>query len=494
MRLAAKLILIFLVAVVLLTAANTYVAIEGQNASFEREQTEYAQRVGQSIESELLLTWDQQGDAAVDALLLGEHSSNQLVQIRFISLETEAPGEKQPVASPESLSHVARGQIVSVMVNGQEGAAWLHTYYPVISSDKGRAALEFSRPAGELQQQNRWAIYRAMATIVVLAIVGVGLVMYAGVTLVGRPLDRLIEKTQRIAAGDFADPLAIAGNGELSQLARALNDMCEQLTQHQETIRQESATRIATLEQLRHADRLKTVGRLAAGIAHELGTPLNVVAGRAGLIAAGKLSETETRESAKTIKAEANRITLIVRQLLDFARQSRPQRADENVSLLTDRTISLLQPLAEKKGVAITADDAERIVASIDSSQIQQVLTNIIMNAIQATPDGGQIAISIQRKTRRSPEQTEGDVADYVRIDVQDNGSGIDEQTREQLFEPFFTTKDVGEGTGLGLSIAFGIVQEHGGWIDVASQPGDGACFSIYLPIQPTAVETTHAR
>ncbi|UUO04394.1 HAMP domain-containing histidine kinase [Blastopirellula sp. J2-11] len=491
MRLAAKLILIFLVVVVLLTATNTYIAIQGQKASFEREQTEYAQRVGKSIESELLLTWNKQGDAGVDALLLGEHSSNQLVQIRFISLETEAPIAKQPAASPESLAPVTRGQMVSVMVNGQKGAAWLHTYYPVIGGDQRRAALEFSRPADDLQQQNRLAIYRALATIGVLAIVGVGLVMYAGVTLVGKPLDRLIEKTQRIAAGDFSDPLAINGSGELSQLAQALNKMCEQLTQHQETIRRESATRIATLEQLRHADRLKTVGRLAAGIAHELGTPLNVVAGRAGLIAAGKLSETETRVSAETIKAEANRITLIVRQLLDFARQSRPQRTEENVSLLTGRTISLLQPLAEKKGVTITAADAERIVASIDSSQIQQVLTNIIMNAIQAAPDSGQVTVSVRRETRRSPEKFE---ADYVRIDVQDNGSGFDEQTREQLFEPFFTTKDVGEGTGLGLSIAFGIVQEHDGWIDVVSQPDDGACFSIYLPIQPAASERTHVR
>ena len=493
MRLAAKLILIFLVAVVLLTAANTYVAIRAQRESFEREQTAYAQRVGQAIESELLLAWEQQGDAGADALMKGEHPANQFVEVRFILLEAEAPQENQPSAPAESLSHAGHGQIVSVMVDEKGGAAWLHTYYPVIGSDKRRAAIEFSRSADELHEQNWWTMYRSLAVIGVVAIIGIALVWSAGVTLVGKPLDRLIEKTRRIADGDFSHPLAMKGRGELSQLAQALNEMCEQLTEHQETIRQESATRIATLQQLRHADRLKTVGRLAAGIAHELGTPLNVVAGRAGLIAAGKLSDAETRQSAETIKAEADRITAIVRQLLDFARQSRPERAEANVSLLAERTISLLQPLVEKKGVALAIDGAERIVASVDESQIQQVLTNVIMNAIQATPGGGQVTIAVQSQSGRSPND-DGAEIDYVRIDVQDTGTGIDEPTREQLFEPFFTTKEVGEGTGLGLSIAFGIVQEHGGWIHVASQPGEGACFSIYLPIQASTVKATHAR
>jgi two-component system, NtrC family, sensor kinase len=112
----------------------------------------------------------------------------------------------------------------------------------------------------------------------------------------------------------------------LSQLATALNQMCRQLDDQQQRIRSETAERLAAMEQLRHADRLKTVGRLAAGIAHEMGTPLNVVSGRAGLIASGKLSDEEIQQSALTIKAEADRITGIIRQLLDFARRRSPQR------------------------------------------------------------------------------------------------------------------------------------------------------------------------
>ena len=122
------------------------------------------------------------------------------------------------------------------------------------------------------------------------------------------------------------------------------------------------------------------------------------------------------------------------------------------------------------------------MVAEVDVGQIQQALTNLVVNAVQAMPNGGKVDIALGRKCATPPEPEPGGEKMYYSIEVRDEGVGIPEEHVQHLFEPFFTTKEVGEGTGLGLSIAYGIVQEHGGWIDVTSRPGEGSCFTVFLP------------
>ena len=252
------------------------------------------------------------------------------------------------------------------------------------------------------------------------------------------------------------------------------------------------AGRVAAVEQLRHADRLKTVGRLASGVAHELGTPLNVIAGRAGMISSGRLSPTEAAQSAEIIRNQSQQMTQIIRQLLDFSRQNSPRRVAVDLSSVIRQTVGLLMPLAEKREVTIEADDVSTgLVGRIDVGQIQQVLSNLLINAIQAMPSGGVVKIVARRRGLKPGES--GPLADssddeaateYLVITIEDEGGGITEEHLDHLFEPFFTTKDVGEGTGLGLSISYGIVQEHGGWIDVQSDVGSGSIFAVYLPAE----------
>jgi signal transduction histidine kinase len=309
------------------------------------------------------------------------------------------------------------------------------------------------------------------------------LAVLLGVRLVGRPLELLIAKARRIGDGDLGGPVHLGSHDELAELAENLNAMCAKLAESQTRLRQETAARLVTLEQLRHADRLKTVGRLASGIAHEMGTPLNVVAGRAGLIASGKLVPDQIAESAAAIKLEADKMTAIIRQLLDFARASAPRKLPVDLRTVVRQTIAMLDAMAEKKHVGLVfAPGAEEAIAEIDSGQIQQVLTNLTVNAIQAMPGGGQVQFSINRRSGRSPDGGSGGPTTFYAIEVRDQGTGISEEHMQQLFEPFFTTKEVGAGTGLGLSIAYGIVQEHGGWIDVTSQVGEGSCFTVFLP------------
>jgi signal transduction histidine kinase len=302
---------------------------------------------------------------------------------------------------------------------------------------------------------------------------------------IARPLEQLMDKTRRAGKGDFSQPVQLRGQDELAELGRALNDMCEQLSSQQARIQAETTKRLAAMEQLRHADRLKTVGRLAAGIAHEMGTPLNVVSGRAGLIASGRLSVEEMRESALSIKNEADRITGIIRQLLDFARQRTPRRTATDVPELLAHTFELLKPLAEKRHVALRLDVRRAPSAiPVDPGQIQQVVTNILVNAVQSMPHGGEVSVVLDEQGRRPADAPQSPQGNYLAIAIRDQGVGIPPEHLEHVFEPFFTTKEVGEGTGLGLSIAYGIVQDHGGWIEVASEVGKGSCFTVYLPTE----------
>jgi signal transduction histidine kinase len=301
--------------------------------------------------------------------------------------------------------------------------------------------------------------------------------------MVGRPLFQIIEKVRRVGSGDLSGRLDLQNSNELFELSQALNAMCDDLAEFQKKVRHETAARIEALEQLRHVDRLRTVGRLASGVAHELGTPLNVVSGRAGLIAANVLSQTEVLENASIIKAQSECMTTIIKQLLDFARRRNPQKAPTDLQKLVDQTLDLLKPLCKKSNVKLVSSRADKsAVALIDAGQIQQVLTNLIVNALQAMPRGGKVEVDIRRQRTCPPEDLAGSEGAYFCIDVRDEGEGVAEKNRPHLFEPFFSTKDVGKGTGLGLSIAYGIVRDHGGWIAVKSNVGQGSCFSVFLP------------
>ena len=147
------------------------------------------------------------------------------------------------------------------------------------------------------------------------------------------------------------------------------------------------------------------------------------------------------------------------------------------------QTIDMLRPIAEKNHVELDEVRAdEPAIGEIDAGQIQQALTNLTINAIQSMPKGGKVDFAVSRRMASPSDSGDHPPSAYYGIEIRDCGTGIAEEHMSQLFEPFFTTKAVGEGTGLGLSIAYGIVQEHGGWIDVTRRIGEGSCFTVMLP------------
>jgi signal transduction histidine kinase len=246
-------------------------------------------------------------------------------------------------------------------------------------------------------------------------------------------------------------------------------------------IGEEIKRRNEALDQLRHSDRLTTVGKLAAGIAHEIGTPLNVISGHAQMIASGELSPDDVQNSARIMRSQVDRITGVVRQLLDFSRRGGREPRSVELGRLIDDTIALFAPVAKKRGVTIVRAGGA-LEATLNRSEIQQVLANLIANAMHAMPDGGSIVIEISAVDSVDPEQPQLGKRACAKLSVRDQGTGIDPSVLPYIFDPFFTTKEAGEGTGLGLSVSYGIVKDHGGWISVDSTPGEGTSFHVFIP------------
>ncbi|MGA9408266.1 MAG: ATP-binding protein, partial [Bacteroidota bacterium] len=249
-------------------------------------------------------------------------------------------------------------------------------------------------------------------------------------------------------------------------------------------------------QQLIQAQKLESLGTLAGGIAHDFNNILGIIVGHATLIKRSGLDPEKQSQSIEAITTAAQRGAALVRQLLTFARKSdvimhRIQLNDsikEVASLLREtfpKIIDVSMKLQEKLPLILA-----------DSTQIHQVLLNLCVNARDAMPEGGKLAISTQTVEGTSIQSKfpKAKICNYVVVEVSDTGSGMDEETRLKIFEPFFTTKEPGKGTGLGLAVAFGIISLHYGFIDVASTPGRGTTFSLYFPVNVEEIEPFHIK
>lgn len=425
--------------------------------------------------------------AAVKDLLRRIGRIDTPVRARWVSADAPAETADAPRLAAGQLADLREGRPVRWEDRSPGGRREFLTYVPV-RGDALHGAIEVSEPLEEAERYVNESFTRIVATTGAVVIVCGLLFSIIGMRLVGRPVGLLVDAFHAVAAGELGRRPAIRQRDELGSLARAFDEMCDQLAAARARAEQEESRRLEALDQLRHADRLRTVGQLTAGVAHELGTPLNVVWARASMIARGEVAGAEIAACATIIEDQSQRMTRIIRKLLEFARPRPPQRAPADLRGIIQRTFEVLGATARKQAVALNLPEAGGPrSANVDAGQIQQVLSNLLLNAIQATPDGGAVDVDIRTERATPPADVGGPEAEYLCISVQDHGVGISPADLPKIFEPFFTTKDVGEGTGLGLSVSRGIIHEHGGWIAVSSRPGAGACFMIYLPKEPSA-------
>ena len=288
---------------------------------------------------------------------------------------------------------------------------------------------------------------------------------YLVARLITRPVDALVAATGAVADGELSRRAAPAGTREFDRLAASVNRMTDRLLDAQGL--------------LVRAEKLASVGRLAAGVAHEIGNPLAAI---------GNYVEVLRRRGADpelvaSVEREAARIDAIVRSLLDYARPRSGQRDVLDVADVVAGAVALLDAQGVLRGVAVEVRPEPGLPAVRgDRSDLEQVFVNLLLNAVDATGPGGAVRVGLAA----GPAQPAGAPSSSrtVTVTVDDSGSGIPADLRERVFDPFFTTKEPGRGTGLGLAIVQRIVHDHGGRVDVGTGALGGAAFTVTLPAE----------
>ncbi|CAN5803667.1 hypothetical protein BH09MYX1_BH09MYX1_43760 [soil metagenome] len=319
--------------------------------------------------------------------------------------------------------------------------------------------------------------------IVVFAIALLFLTYVALTRLIVRPVEALASATDRVASGARKLVVPRSGARELVDLGASVESMTDRLLSDDVRLRKkvdeltETTRRLTEARsQLVQSEKLASVGRLAAGMAHEIGNPISAMLGMEALLLAGDVAENERDEFVLRLKKETERIHRVLRDLLDFARPERTPESDAEppeavVAECTKDVVALLRPQKEFYDVAIEVDVSDDLRARIPRGRLIQVLLNLALNAGDAMAEKRGTTLRIAARAE----------AECITIEIEDDGPGIPESLRDRIFEPFVTTKDVGEGTGLGLAVCRGIIEGAGGTIALRAS-ARGACFVVELP------------
>lgn len=307
------------------------------------------------------------------------------------------------------------------------------------------------------------------------------------------PLRDLEAGALRLSAGNLDQPIPVRSDDEFGQLARSFNSMTDALRQSRAELQDLARTLEQKIEQRTHelqraqaqtmrGEKLASVGLLAAGVAHELNNPLTGVLTFSHLLREKMPDNSADAEDMDLVIRETKRCAAIIKRLLDFAREKQPEKKFADLNQIIADTVRIVEKPAHLRDIGITMRlDPTLPPIWLDADQIKQVVMNMIVNAQHAVEEKGSIVVG----TRRAPARpgADGESGPMVEISIADTGCGIPEQNLRRIFDPFFTSKEVGKGTGLGLSVSHGIVEAHGGSIEVQSKVGEGTTFSVFLPL-----------
>jgi len=303
--------------------------------------------------------------------------------------------------------------------------------------------------------------------------------------LVHRPVDKLLAHTRLLSQGELSLQIEDVERDEMGELEEAFNDMTSNLRLAQQELKnlasslevkvEERTRQIQHIQsQLVRSEKLASLGELVAGIAHEINNPLTGIMVFASLALENPRLPPELLPDVETIFRETQRCAGIVQGLLEFSRETTPEKRQESVNNILEKTLRLLENQAGFLNIAIhRCFDQELPKILVDANQLNQVFINIILNAAQAMSSGGELTLTTGLDEERK----------QLFVRVQDTGCGIPEENLKRIFDPFFTTKDLG-GTGLGLSVSYGIIENHGGTIEVESEVGKGTTFVVWLPLE----------
>lgn len=423
-----------------------------------------------------------------DAQLLIDHLS-QNSRVYCVAL-FDAAGNVTVISNPQAPDELRfLPEVRQVLQTGEllefERPVRAQEIYSIISplqvNAAQRAALEIVQPltlANSELALARWDVWLIVGLLAALIGLIVFVVLRRSLT---RSINALLEGAIALGQGDLQRRVALPVNDqEFARLAQEFNRMADNLAEQRAAFDREAQQRLLLERELRHSERLAAVGRLASGVAHEIGTPLNVIDGHAARVLNTATNlEDNHRRSLTTIRRQVESISRIVRQLLNLARPYHLRREAVDVRKLLQHVEELLEAEATRTGVQIETILPAQLHVDADPNFLQQVLLNLCANGLQAMPAGGQLRIEGAAAAQIKNGQP------YASVRIADTGPGIAPDDLPHIFEPFFTTKDVGSGTGLGLAVGRRIIEEHGGWIEAANQLNNGrhgAVFTVYLP------------
>jgi signal transduction histidine kinase len=492
MRLTIKITLAVLLGVALIFSIYSYYSIQREREQLKKSLSRESRHLGESLRVMVTEIWQQRGEQEALAFLIRANQVHSEVLVRWVWVEEDVPAKFQPRVPIDQLDDLFEEETVALLAGSEEGRDFLLTYLPLLIDEERIGAIELSESMDEMHDYVEESLRRSALVVAAMVISSLLLMGVLGSFWIRKPIHRLRAQAERIGTGDFSTSLNLSGRDELADLANTIERMRDQLAQAREAEQAANAEKIEALEKLRHTERLATLGKLSAGMAHELGTPLNVISGRAKMIGSADLAAEDITRSANIIGEQAERMTGIMRQLLSFARRDEARKQLVDLNAVLRSVLPLLEPTAREKQVVLQLFEAAHpLTVSADPGQLQQVLLNLALNGIQAMPNGGDLVLKCAPATDpKVPETIAGNHSSWCSLLVCDQGQGIEAEHLSHIFDPFFTTKDVGQGTGLGLSIAYGIIEEHGGWIDVSSSPGAGSVFNAYLPLDNSGAAT----
>ncbi|MFZ2054390.1 MAG: cache domain-containing protein [Candidatus Aminicenantales bacterium] len=337
----------------------------------------------------------------------------------------------------------------------------------------------------------RNSVMLTFAGIAALCVVVLLVILFFITSSITDPLRRLVLATDRIARGDLNHRVRIGFRDEIGQLALSFNQMTENLKLANENLIQWGKTLEKRVEErtkelremqdyLLQSEKLRSLGKMAAGVAHEINNPLTSILINTHLMLEKLEKRHDFYENLSLIADETARCTQIVKGLLEFARQNPPQKTHTNINELIERTTQLLENQASFQNIRIIKDlDPGLPPLKLDRNKIQQVFWNLLLNACEAMSEGGQIAISSSLSADKKS----------IAVRFADSGAGIPKENINRLFDPFFTTKS--SGTGLGLAVSYGIIEQHEGKIEVKSEVGRGTVFTLSFPVEDHSKEAT---
>jgi two-component system NtrC family sensor kinase len=490
--LRVRLALFVVLVVALVVSTSTYLELRLFQSSIGSDLVEAAKSTAQSVADDVELRNDPFKDREEVADTLREFME-AMPSIRVLSVVTFEGDQPDIIASTSSAERpdaiaVARRAMVSNETVLAGGGLQRMVAVPARHDDRiigGVVATYSMASVEELRRRGRTVVlWFVPAAILLLTL----LVDLATRRLIHRPISGIRKTMQRVRGGDLSARAPILRNDEIGELAKGLNEMLREMenfnTALQERVREATSElrernvelrqsyerMIALREALARADQMAAVGHMAASVAHQIGTPLNLISGYVQVIREEEGPRAKITRRLEIVQEQIAKVTSIVRTMLDHARRPTPKETTD-IAQLVRRVCEVARPKLETAGVRLelSVGDVPRVTA--DGVQLELALLNLVSNGLDAMPGGGVMAITVARSD-----------AGGVRIQVADTGVGITSELLPRIFEPWVTTKDAGRGTGLGLSITRDVVANHGGAIVAKSEVGVGSVLTVELP------------